>query len=341
MAKTVTNKPKLTRILSIDGGGIRGIIPGQILVSLEKMLQQKTGKRGLHISDCFDLIAGTSTGGILTCAILAPEKVGSAKPKFTAQEVVDLYLERGDEIFEIPLMHKIKSGGGILDEKYPADGLEEALQDYFQELWLSDLIKPCLITSYDIKRRRAHFFTQVDAKQTPSRNYRVRDVARATSAAPTYFECARVKSKTNITYPLVDGGTFANNPTLCAYAEVRDLFKKHATDIAILSLGTGHTSKSYSYKEAKNWGMAEWIKPVIDIMMAGVSETVDYQIHQIYEAVDKPDQYLRINPSLVGTDVNPDMDDATTENLQALRELGTETAQNYEEQLKKFIDLII
>jgi patatin-like phospholipase/acyl hydrolase len=68
------NKQKMTRILSIDGGGIRGIIPGQILVILEEKLKAKTGNENARIADYFDLIAGTSTGGILTCAYLTPDK---------------------------------------------------------------------------------------------------------------------------------------------------------------------------------------------------------------------------------------------------------------------------
>ncbi|MCH7534212.1 MAG: patatin-like phospholipase family protein, partial [Bacteroidetes bacterium] len=87
---------RYTRILSIDGGGIRGILPGQILVALEEKLKAKTGNANTRISDYFDLIAGTSTGGILTCALLCPDKSGK-RPRFTAAQVVDLYLDKGDD----------------------------------------------------------------------------------------------------------------------------------------------------------------------------------------------------------------------------------------------------
>lgn len=155
--------PKLTRILSIDGGGIRGIIPGQLLVVLERKLQELEGGNSKSIADYFDLIAGTSTGGILTCLYLCPGE-DPAKPCFTAQEAVELYLERGDEIFDASLFQKLKSLGGAADEKYSADELEEVLDDYLDKLKLDQLIKPCLITAYDIKRRKAHFFTQHGAK---------------------------------------------------------------------------------------------------------------------------------------------------------------------------------
>src|SRR3954471_2747681 len=105
------------RILSIDGGGIRGIIPGQVLVALEQKLQRLSGKPELRIADAFDLIAGTSTGGILTCLYLCPdEKTG--KPKFTAAAAVDLYLQNGDNIFDVSVWKALGSVGGIADEKY-------------------------------------------------------------------------------------------------------------------------------------------------------------------------------------------------------------------------------
>jgi patatin-like phospholipase/acyl hydrolase len=341
MAKKTTTA-KLTRILSIDGGGIRGIIPGQILVTLEEKLKTKFKNPGARIADYFDLIAGTSTGGILTIAYLCPHKDDPKRPKFNAQEVVNLYLERGDEIFNIPLLHKIRSGAGLIDEKYPAGELEDALNDYFGDTKLSELLKPCLVTSYDIKRRQAHFFTQHDALRDEGWNYYVKEVARATSAAPTYFECSKVKSLTNITYPLIDGGVFVNNPALCAYAEAHNVFNENpkTEDMAILSLGTGCAKKSYDYNAAKDWGMAEWIKPLIDIMMSGVSDVVDYQIKQMFDAAMAPGQYLRINTELP-IDVNHDMDDASQKNLLALKALGTETAQQYSQALDDFVELLV
>ena len=337
MAKT---KQKLTRILSIDGGGIRGIIPGQILVALEHKLKKATSNKNAGIADYFDFIAGTSTGGILTCSYLCPDPKDPLRPKFTAEEVVDLYLERGDEIFDIPLKHKIRTAGGLFDEKYPVDELEDALNDYFGKTKLSELLKPCLITSYDIKRRQGHFFTQRDAKKNEGWDYFVKDVARATSAAPTYFECSKVKSLTNINYPLIDGGVFVNNPTLCAYAEVHHEYNVTAKGMAILSLGTGYEKKAFNYNQAKDWGMAGWIKPLISIMMSGVSEVVDYQLKQIYSAVNAPKQYLRLNTEFP-INVSSDMDDASQENLNALKELGTETAQKFDSQLDEFVKFLV
>lgn len=332
----------LTRILSIDGGGIRGIIPGQVLVVLEEKLQKRTQNPHARLSDFFDLIAGTSTGGILTCIYLCPDMKGNpSQPRFSAQEAVDLYLLKGEKIFDTSLWQKIRSGGGISDEKYDAKELEDTLESYLGDLKLSQLLKPCLITAYDIESRRARFFTQHDAKQKEMHDYLVKDVARATSAAPTYFEAERLLSVTGVPYPCIDGGVFANNPSLCAYAEVRKKFKDNpaAKDMAILSIGTGYVKKSYEYKDAKDWGMVEWIKPLIDIMMSGVSETVDYQMAQIYDAVGQPDQYLRINGELQFAD--PDMDNASQDNLIDLKQDGTRIAEKFDSQMDSFIEFLL
>ena len=334
---------KMTRILSIDGGGIRGIIPGQILVILEEKLKARTGNDNVRIADYFDLIAGTSTGGILTCAYLTPGENSPGqelRPKFNASQVVDLYLNRGGEIFSVPFSHKLRTMGGVLDEMYPVSHLEKALDDYFGNTRLSELLKPCLITSYDIKRRQGHFFTQHDAIKRKGWDYTVKEVARATSAAPTYFECSDIKSVSEVSYPLIDGGVFVNNPTLCAFAEVYNEYKTAPANMAILSLGTGYSKKEYDYDKAKDWGMIQWVKPLIDIMMSGVSEVVDFQLRQIFDAVGAQNQYLRINTELP-IDVSPDMDDASPKNLQALKELGTYTAQNFDTQLDAFVELIV
>lgn len=326
---------KKVRILSIDGGGIRGILPGVILTYIEDRLMAKEGKQA-RLCDYFDMIVGTSTGGILTCTFLIPERDKNGKPtnrpKFTAREAVNIYLDRGDDIFDMTLWQKIKSKGGLTDEKFSAKELEEALNDYMGDTLLSELLKPCLITSYDIRNRRAHFFSQIDAKDSPTHDFPVKEVARATSAAPTYFEVARVKSVYGTPYPLVDGGVFANNPSMCAYAEARGVEfskvlnnpekpdKPHAHDMIIVSIGTGSSTKPYQYNVAKDWGMVEWIQPIIDIMMSGNSETVNYQLRKIWETTGLPENYIRLEPSLY--EANNDMDDASVSNLKALNEAG-------------------
>ena len=336
---------KKVKILSIDGGGIRGILPGTILNYIETELQRRTNNPNTRLADHFDLIAGTSTGGILTCTYLIVDENGHTK--YSASDALNIYLERGGDIFNLPFSRKLWSLFGIRRPKYSVSSLESALHDYFGESMTADLKRPCIITSYDIRDRKAVFFNKVDGINNPVRNYKVRDVARATSAAPTYFKPARIKSAIDAPLVLVDGGVFANNPALCAYAEARTLdFAKQDTpseiafpsaeDMFLLSLGTGTEQQPYYYDSAKNWGMLKWIQP---IMMSGNSETVDYQLKQMFKAVKHEDCYHRIQPSL--HNAKSQMDDVSPQNLKALHEAGLVYISNNEEKISKIIDRIL
>ncbi|MEG4210695.1 patatin-like phospholipase family protein [Microcoleus sp. S13_B4] len=340
---------KYTRILSLDGGGIRGIIPAQVVVSIESKLQQKSGNPEARIADYFDLIAGTSAGGILTCIYLCPDAENPPRPRWTAQDALNFSIMSGRDVFKSSFWQKLRSIDGLIDEKYPSDRLDKFFLENFKDCQLSQLLKPCLISSYDVERRKAHFFDKIDAQQSPAEDYFIRDIARATSAAPSYFEVPKIYSLTKEPYALIDGGVFANNPALCAYAEVRNKFRipddrpdrgPTAQDMVILSLGTGQAQKNFPYEEVKNWGQVEWVQPLINIMMTGVAETVNYQMVQIFDAIERPNQYLRINPDLSHEQPLP-IDDASEEKISALLRIGKDQAEKNNEQLDKFIDLLL
>ncbi len=335
-------------ILSIDGGGIRGIIPGVIMEYIESELRKKEGD-DVRIADYFDLVAGTSTGGILTGLYLMPDDQNPSRPKYNASDAVNLYFLNGPKIFDLNLWRRINTVAGLTDEKYDADYFEKALLRYFGDSLLSDLLKPSLITAYDIEKRKAIFFTSKQAGVTPLKNFKMRDVVRATASAPTYFEPPLIYSQSGTAYALIDGGLYANNPALCAYAEARKMsFSAQGKashpcgeDMLIISLGSGSKSmaekKPYPYKEFKDAGKIKWIPPVIDIMMSGNSETVDYQLMQIYDTLSDSNKndYHRLDPG-IGL-ASPDMDNAKPENMEALRQAGKAfVAANQEE-----IDLII
>lgn len=337
---------KKIRILSLDGGGIRGIIPGVILNYLEKRLQ-KIGNNNLKIGDYFDFIAGTSTGGILACIYLMPAPSGTAK--FAANDALDLYLKDGGNIFQSAFLDKVSRGFGLFDEKYSVKALEADLKKFFGDELLSNLIKPCLITSYEITSRAAHFFNSVDAQEDLF-NFKVRQVARATSAAPTYFEPALIESESGQLFSLIDGGVFANNPALCAYAEARNIkFSEalkdtekpdypSAKDMIIVSVGTGTVKQSYHFKDYKNAGELKWLNPIIDILMSGNSETVDYQLCQMYKTLNAEDaaNYYRLEPSL--REALSEMDNVSNQNLGNLKQAGLWYINGHKKQLDEIAD---
>ncbi len=342
---------KKIRILSVDGGGIRGILPGTILAQLEKILQ-RLSKSERKLGDYFDMIAGTSTGGILACIYLMPGDDGKAK--YSAQDAVDLYIKNGHAIFDRTTAQKFSSVAGILHQKYSQDALYKLLTTYFGDVTLDKLIKPSLITSYNISDRNAVFFTSADARTDDIYNFYVRDVARATSAAPTYFSPAHIESMNKQIFSLVDGGMFANNPALCAYAEARKLNfsklfndpqrkdKPTAADMLIVSMGTGSVKKRYRYDDFKDAGEIKWLEPVIDILMSGNSETVAYQLTQMYLTLEPENQknYYRLEPGL--REACSEMDEATPENINNLYQAGLafvhENINMLEEIAKKILD---
>jgi len=293
------------RILSIDGGGIRGYIPALVLAEIEK----RTGKR---IAEMFDMIAGTSTGGILALGLTIPDANG--KPKYSAEDLSNLYLENGKTIFSRSTWQKIRSASGIADEKYRQDGIESILKDYFGENNLSDTLIDVLITSYDLETRKPLFFKSTKAKKDNNRNFKIWEAARATSAAPTYFEPLQLFTRNRAKqFGLVDGGVFANNPAMCAFAEATAMDKK---DLLVVSLGTGETNKPYLYSEAKKWGLVQWIKPIISVMMDGNSDTVSYQLDQVLSANPKSN-YYRLQTKLI--EGSEEMDNAGKENMKLLK----------------------
>ena len=272
------------KVLSIDGGGIRGLIPALVLAEIE----QRTGRR---IASLVDMIAGTSTGGILACALGKPDPLPAA-------EIASLYVEEGPKIFDRSLLKQITSLGGYLDERYSAGGLVRALERYLGDTAMRAATLPLLLTAYDTEARAIHLLRSEGEHSGAS----MVDAAHATSAAPTYFEPVQLDGAT-----LIDGGVFATNPALVAYAELRGKLD------LLLSLGTGEHTRPLPYEKVKDWGQLEWARPVIDVVFDGGQDAVDMQLRALL-----PDGYVRLQTQL--ENASDDLDDASADNLVRLRE---------------------
>lgn len=288
----------MKKILSIDGGGIRGIIPAMILAEIE----QKTGKR---VAQMFDLIAGTSTGGII--ALVLTRDDGSGSPKYSAADLVQLCLNRGQEIFSRSFWHGVSSVGGLVQEKYPHEPLEEILKEYLGDTSLEAALTKVLVSSYDIGNRNPFFFK---SWREETKWLLMRVAARATSAAPTYFVPALVSAE-HKPLTLIDGGVFVNNPAMSAYSEARRIFEGE-DQFLLVSLGTGQLTRPITFAEARDWGLAQWALPILSVVFDGVSDAVDYQLRQI---LDK--QFFRFQVTL--DTANDDLDDASPANMDALK----------------------
>jgi patatin-like phospholipase/acyl hydrolase len=333
-------------ILSLDGGGIRGIIPATILAHLEAELQKKTGNENLRIIDFFDLIAGTSTGGILACLYLTPSEPARSlsrpgksniRPKYTAIQIRDLYRDMGPLLFHKSLKYKLVSGFGLFKSRYCEESLIEHCRRYFGDSYVSDVMKDCLITSYELSTRKALLFSLYNVKKYgDAANYRLADIARATSAAPTYFSPALIYAKDNTSRHLVDGGVYANNPAMCALVEAVKLWPDlDVKDYCMLSVGTGKTEKSYEWEKTHRYGFIRWLEPIIDILTSSVAETVDFQMQQLFSSNNVPQSYIRIEPPLLASD--PRMDNASEKNIRAL----LDAAESYIDNNKVLLDNIV
>ena len=313
-------------VLSIDGGGIRGLIPAVILARLEQALSA----RGLPgaLEHHFDLICGTSTGGIIAAGLTTPHPHGGDRAAFNAADLVTLYKADGARIFSRPWWRSLTSV--FRDAAYDAGPLEAMLRERLGEARLRDARTRVTLTAYDIEERRAVFMTNTE--RDPE-DYAVWEAARATSAAPTFFPPARVQPRREgapITRTLVDGGVFANDPVFSAFVEARKNGFA-ADDIHILSLGTGIATRSYPYREARRWGLIDWLRPskatpIISILMHGQASSAAYLADRLLNDAEAP-RYERLD-MVLDAPAKDDLDDTSPENLRALEDLARATIES-------------
>jgi predicted acylesterase/phospholipase RssA len=311
-------------VLAIDGGGIRGIIPARILQAIEERTQRP-------IAELFDLVAGTSTGGIIALGLTKPND--DSRPQYSATELLELYTKHGREIFDKSTWHTVGSIGGLLHERYSVKALDRLLKERFGDTMLSEATVEVVVPTYDLTRPGPFFFKRLYARnQDKDWDLPFWQAARATSAAPTYFEPMALPrfadDPPDWDHALVDGGVFANNPAACAYAEALEVFTakgdNRPIEIHVVSLGTGtppqrpgEIGSPVPYERARGWGLAEWAAPMLHVVFDGVSKTVDHQMQLLCRDVEgSPPHYHRIQGELA--EASPAMDDASDHNVQGL-----------------------
>jgi patatin-like phospholipase/acyl hydrolase len=294
---------------------MRGVIPALVLAEIER-------RADAPISKLFDLVGGTSTGGILALGLVKPAPDGS--PAFAASELVDLYAREGETIFHDSIGWKVRSLGGLFEERYSEQPIERLLRDrYFGDTRLSEALCELVVTAYDVDRSCPLFFKRGKARRDSSRDFPMWWAARATSAAPTYFEPFGLPPEaTSDQRVLVDGGVYANNPALCAYVEALDLFGADA-EIHVCSLGTGQRpARRLSKRQVDRWGAANWATTILDMTFDGVADTVDHQLKLLCRhGEDGHPRYTRFQVELPAQ-MSAALDNATPEQVERLEALG-------------------
>ena len=333
----MTKEASYKTILSLDGGGIRGLITARILQELEIRTKRP-------VCQLFDLIVGTSTGGILAAGLAKPRN-NQVEGPCSAEELVHLYSERGREIFSRSFWKGVTSMGALSDERYDAAPLEGVLNEILGNAELKDTVPDIIVTSYDIERREPYLFKTSKARSgEDGRNHLLRHVARATSAAPTYFEAflldaSQWSGEKDNRRVLVDGGVFANNPSVIALSEALS----SGTDIPkmlLCAVGTGMNDRKIPYEEAKDWGLLGWVRPVISVMMDGMSDSAHYHAQRLLLDPDPAKQpYFRFDIRL--KDALDDLDATHRANIAALLDEADKIIEEQGDELSRLAQALV
>ncbi len=310
------------RILCLDGGGIRGVMPARILQKVEQQL-------GSPLKDHFDLIAGTSTGSILAVGI------GLGK---SPEELLNLYLEKGLQIFpyqslfspkRLPLIFQY----GLSAPKFSDEGLMAVLQEQYGEKKfpeitpdpnkLMDSLK-IIVPSYDTISRNPVIFKSWCHDRWYAK-VPLWEICLCSASAPTYFPAHRIEQDEQV-YSLIDGGVCANNPVSCAVAEAIKLLRQSSNksvgdiieQIKVISIGTGDPASPIPWEQVRGWGLIQWGLRIADVFMDAPPDVHRYVAEQIIGGTENDNQPRYIRLQLPLKDPLLAMDDARQTNLQAL-----------------------
>jgi hypothetical protein len=312
------------KILSIDGGGIRGIYPAMYLMELESKLKAD-GYEKWQIYQNFDLICGTSTGGIIAIALALG---------IPARDLYNLYIQNAEAIFG----YKNNIFKQILFSAHPRNGIEKLIREKFQEInnGKDPILKDCktniCIPTFDLLLGKPSVLKK-DHHPRFTRDYHIPayKAALATSAAPIYFDpysSTYIDLKGNeISFKnKIDGGVFANNPTLLGIIEAQVAFYQNLENLKVLSIGTGNKKFSDASSRTK-WGIYYWVnhkrKRLIELFMQAQSQQVENLVQLLQNGIDKEKVanpnfiYKRINAELDDT-LNIEMDETKKDKLEAL-----------------------
>jgi hypothetical protein len=291
------------------------------------------------------VIAGTSTGALVTSMLAAPGK--NKRPLFEAKEIINFYLENGPKIFPqrswgflTPMANLL---GAVMGPKYDGKFLHDKIKSLTNDVTVADTVTNIIVPTFDIKFLQPVIFSTYEAKVDPLKNAHLSDICISTSAAPTYFPAhyftTHDPSGKAREYHLVDGGVAANNPTMAAMSMITKEVLRRNPDFThgkpaeygnylIISIGTGSAKQAekYTAPDCAKWGVLRWLydggfTPLLDIFSHASADMVDIHAAVLFQALRIEKNYLRIqDDSLVGHTSSVDI--STKENMEALIGIG-------------------
>ncbi|GJL95354.1 MAG: patatin [Hyphococcus sp.] len=322
----------MRHILSIDGGGVRGLVATIVLDALDG--EFKAAGKSCSVSECFDLIAGTSSGSLIAAALALPSADGGQAP--TPAQIRQRFEANVGRIFpqkfftSLPLLGRLPQLFGPL---YQPDGLRTVLQEQFGDVVFASARRNLMIPAYSIDPRDTVLFRGGPAYANREDGDRfamikVRDAVQGSSAAPTFFPPHMIENPDrSLHWTAIDGGVFLNDPAMAATAEAMRLFP--GEDLHVISLGTGRQTRNYPFEKAKNWGFSEWISPtgkfrtpLISAIQDGQTRAVGRQLHYLLG-----EKYTRFDYRLEKGRGSDKLDDASKKNLRRLTQGALEMVE--------------
>lgn len=294
-------------VISFDGGGIRGLMSVIIAAAIEKAA-------GVPLSSACDLLIGTSIGGITALLLATPDDENHNRPKFRAIEIAQHYHDFARRIFSIPLSRAVKTLWGFDKSKYSNHKIKKILEEYFQDVHLSQALTPTMVVGAEIEK-----YTPFLLKSYEGPDFFMKDAALATSAAPTFFPVAKIRSipppndlplsadEKNEEYYVIDGKlTGSNNPALLGYAEachIHHHIKEIKDKVFVISIGTGRPQATIHYEEVAEAGFLSWMPFIFPLLGELENDITDCQMDLLLKDISTTAagilrRYWRLQPNI-------------------------------------------
>ncbi|MFT4552763.1 MAG: putative acylesterase/phospholipase RssA [Chlamydiales bacterium] len=318
---SVTRGRRKVSILSVDCGGVRGIIPTILLNEIEHRTHTAS-------ANLFDLMAGSSTGGLITTGLNIP--LIDRQPRFTARNMMALFEYESPEIFSCSNWHTMTSLFYTMRPKYSPLGMDNVLNRYLGDTLVQDSITDLYIPTYDITTPSTYFFSRHKCRTNPAlASIKMKDIVRCTTAAPTYFPPKEMIIEDKF-HAMVDGGTFLYNPSLSAYNEAMERYP-NAEDYLVCSLGTGYVPFSYSPAQSQKGGYFWWADKFLYSVFHGISHIAHEQMTQITSRNNSPYYYFQTTLEYE----HCSLDDTSRGNITYLKEKGFEIVEERSDEIRE------
>lgn len=331
MTLTQESNKKPFRICSINGGGIRGILPSLILVRLEEI----TGK---HSTELFDLFIGTSTGALVAAILNTPSKKDSEHPwKYTAKDLLDVYVKEAIYTFQSSMWRKVTSMNGITGPLYYTKNRDERFNVWLGDVRLKETLKDVVFTSFEMCTKSPVLFKTFKAKSDEKDDHSLQDVVKSATAAPTVWDPHEFDKK------VFHDALYAKSPAMYGVVEALQNYDADLGNIQILSLGTGFVKSQLEAKKITKSGMS-FLSEVVNSTINAHTKDISHMIETIFKSFEKStgkkgSTIVELDVEL--TDSRMTICDVSKENIEYLLNTGRQYIIDNDDKIRKFAEMLI